>query len=160
MVPWHKGWGGHSNQTITVQVVLKVTHKRKNMNEIYSSWQNNWDNGLHRTFSNNIMFLCNVLVSNLREQFKTSTRKKGLPNNDTVKMFYHMTTKSLRVSWQIPMTKCIIWSYFVYWYVRILRFVYAWISNITMIALLIKKMWILCSSFVIFSPTTCWEHPN
>jgi hypothetical protein len=44
------------------------------------------------------MFLCNVLVSNLREQFKTSTRKKGLPNNDTVKMFYHMTTKSLRVS--------------------------------------------------------------
>ena len=46
----------------------------------------------------NLTFLCNVLVSNLREQFKTSTKQQGLPDNDRVKMCYQMTTKSLRVS--------------------------------------------------------------
>lgn len=103
-----------SHDTRVGVVILIINHyssdcikskKYKNMNELNSSWQNIWDNGLHKTFSINLMFLCNVLVSNLREQFKISTKQQGLPNNGRVKMCYHIATKSLRVSWQIPIDK-------------------------------------------------------
>jgi hypothetical protein len=82
----------------TVQVVLKVTHNCKNMKKFTAVGKPIEIMDCVRLLAPKLCSSANALVSNLREQVTTSTEKQGLPNTDSVKTFYYMTTKSLRVS--------------------------------------------------------------
>lgn len=100
-----------SHDTKVGVVILIINHyssdciKSKTNAKIWMKFTAAGKTCLHKTYSTNLMFLFSVLVSNLREQFKTSTKQQGLPDNGRVKMCYHIATKSLRVSWQIPIDK-------------------------------------------------------
>jgi hypothetical protein len=77
-----------------------------------------------------------------------------------VKTFYYMTTKSLRVSWQIPTDRMHNLKLFCVLVCKNTSFCICMNFRHHHDCFVNKKKWILCRISVLSSPTMCTEHPN